>query len=49
MDLPLLEGDIPNNLKYGQITCPYHRKETGNRSKKDLLKTDNLSQKRSKS
>ena len=44
MDLPLLEGDIPTNLKSGQNTCSYHKK-TGNPSKKDLLKLDNLSQK----
>ena len=49
MDLPLLEGDIPTNLKPGQTTCSYRKKEIGNPAKKDLLKTDNLSQKRSKS
>jgi len=49
MDLPLLESDIPTNLESGQTICSYHKKEIGKPSKKDLLKTDNLIQKRSKS
>jgi len=49
MDLPLLESDIPTNLESGQTICSYHKKEIGKPSKKDLLKTNNLIQKRSKS